>query len=137
MNKEAIDYLKREIAEKEEFVQKLGQATRELNKLKEALAVLESRDVARNSKAEAKTNSRGYVSRKDLDKKILEEAKSLALKNQNHSLEVGEVRDNLLPLSEIHQGMTSIQLYSRIYFVLSKNKNEFEKTVDGWKLKNK
>ncbi len=144
MNESIIKNIKEEIASIEEKITNLESLKNELQKLNQALRVLESNDlkVIKSSDGlkqtkNSKTTMRTYANRKELDEKIVEEAVSLASKNSGSNVSTSEIRNNLISLSEIHEGMNSLQLYNRVYLVLSKKSDLFEKTTDGWLLRNK
>lgn len=141
MNESIINNIKEEITSREEKIRNLETLKDELEKLKEALSVLESKDLkTRKNDSNLKLEKeppmvRPYTNRKELDKKILEEAINLASQKITLNVSTGEIRNNLLPMSDIHGGMNNLRLYNRIYFVLSKRPDLFHKSGNGWLLK--
>lgn len=139
MNELIINQIKQEIAAKEEAIKNFEKLRNEVAKLKEALFVLESKSSKtrdeNESKAEKKSKTRHRVSRKELDKVIVEESISTALQQNNKTISVGEIRNKIFPMQHVHGGMNSLGLYNRVYLVLSKRSDLFQKSEEGWTLK--
>ncbi len=139
MSESIINQIKQEIASKEEAIKNFEQLKNEIDKLRSALATLESnnlpiRENDNKDKSERGPLVRPYISRKELDERILKEANSLASSKTIPTISVGEIRNNLLPESNLHGGMNNLQLYNRIYFVLSRRPDLFQKSGDKWLL---